>query len=210
MPNEQGWAKIREVLPKAYAYAVDSSGMQCAFDCVPIYHNTRRWIPTGVGTKINLGLVPTGIGFDGFKTLQWAPDADVRELQDCHESRQGDYDTNFPAENSQAPSTTATDPAEKGPDAFGQAQDDAMTANDLAQANLEAMGLAAPKPKKKPAKTQELTPEPATPADQQQEAMSRDRRTVVDELVMALADQLPKTKKAKVQSLIDELRDLMD
>lgn len=199
MPNEFGWTRIREVLPKAIAYAVDSSGMQCAFDTPPIYHHTGRWVPTNNGNKANLGLLDVGRGFDGSSTLQFSPDindellAFQKDMQDTHNQR-------FPAKDSPVPARDATDPREKGPDAFGQQQAQSMTPAELIQANMEAMGAPkqptaepVPKPKAKP----EAEPAPV--------AQPRGKDAAMLDLVLLMAGMLPKAKRAKVQPLIDEI-----
>ena len=207
MPNAHGWARIRKVLPDAIAYAIDRSGMQCAFTTPPIYHNTGRWIPSGEGKKANLGIIDVGAECDGANTMQWAPDYDGDP--DAHKKAQGYHDAQMEDAPKHAPGVRETDPKEKGPDAFGQASND-LTSADLVRQNQKALAegaqLKGDEAVSEKSVAEESTSEPEPSTERGKLTLEIPEAVYqMGEALLALGEGLPKTRKAKIQGQLDEL-----
>lgn len=196
MPGPTGWRRIRGVLPDALAYAVDRSGMQCATNTVPYYHQTGKWIPTEGGRRVDLGLVDVPSDYDGRNSLQWAPDYEGDPQ--AHTRAQEQHDQAVSGRPNPSPQVRETDPKEKGPDAFGHPVTGAETAEGLESANRAALSKGAQ------ASDQSVPAASATPVAPSDQLVQQ-----LAELVLAIGDVLPKTRKFKVQKQLDEVSKLL-
>ncbi len=173
-------SRIHTLLPGAVAICVDRSGMQCAFTTPPIYHHvSNRWIPTGIGRRLDLGLSDTGIGFRPEQAIRWLiDDAGLQhaqeQLQAAYEARTGHKPPPVPSQNPYA--VTAPSPS---------AVDAQITEAELAHKNRVALGLESPAV---------ATPAPA-PIQSPRE-----------KLTQFISENLSPDKQTQLLALIDELR----
>lgn len=202
--SSHGWDQILEVMPDAIARAIDRAGMLACYTTAPYFHEVSgKWIPTGDGRRVNLGLTAMANLDNVQDTLEIRPGyndiADQQLAEHQHKSRVRTEPAEASSSASGSPAPEYTDPTVRGPDAVAQPE--------VTDDSVEVIGVPPDHPMSNGTVECIKVGAGISGSPRIQKVADVALLSVID-FALAIYEELPKTRKKRLQKQADALREL--